>query len=284
MESGLSAPRTDTAADLAAATAWSRVVFAAVMIGLGMVGLYYGDFALVWQRIPIAELPGRQWFAYACASIELLGGIGLLVPGSRHLASAVLLVFLLLWLVLLKLPGVLAMPLMEATWLGFGEIAVMLAGCWIAFAATADGAGNRFRLLTGTGGIRSARLLFALALPMIGLSHFVYSKETVAFVPTWLPYPLGWAYLTGGASLVASAALLLRVVPRLAAMLEAAMLGIITLLVWGAGVVAAPTDRTQLTGLLISALIAGGAWLVADSYRGETTLTRGATAAKAATA
>jgi hypothetical protein len=57
------------------------------------------------------------------------------------------------------------------------------------------------------------------------------------------------------------------------------MLGIITLLVWGAGVVATPTDRTQWTGLLISSAIAGGAWLVADSYRRMPWLTtRAATA------
>jgi uncharacterized membrane protein len=180
------------------------------------------------------------------------------------------------------LPGVLAMPLMEATWLGFGEIAVMLAGGWIVFAAAHAGTAGRWQLFTGAGGVRSARLLFALSLPMIGLSHFVYSKETVAFVPAWLPYPLGWAYLTGGASLVASAALLLRVVPRLAAALEAAMLGAITVLVWGAGVIATPTDRTQWTGLLISFAIAGGAWLVADSYRIGAPLPQGTATAPAA--
>jgi uncharacterized membrane protein len=266
---------------LAAATAASRVAFALVMIGLGLIGFYYGDFALVWQRIPVAELPGRQYFAYCCAAIELLSGIGLLLPATRRWASAVLSVFLLLWLILLKLPAVLAMPLMEATWLGLGEIAILFAGGWILLAAACNPARPGWKWLAGPRGIGLSRLLFALSLPMIGLSHFVYGKETAAFVPAWLPYPLAWAYLTGAASLVASAALLFRVVPRLAATLEAAMLGVITLLVWGAGVIAAPTDRTQWTGLLISAAIAIGAWLVADSYRGETPAPAHAVATKA---
>jgi uncharacterized membrane protein YphA (DoxX/SURF4 family) len=101
---------------------------------------------------------------------------------------------------------------------------------------------------------------------MIGLSHFFYSEQTAAFVPAWLPWKLGWAYLTGTGSLVACVALLLGVVPRLAATAEAAMLTVITLLVWGPGLFAATPDRTQWTGFFISLAIAAGAWVVADAY------------------
>jgi uncharacterized membrane protein len=246
----------------------SRVFFAATMIGVGILGLMHGDFALVWQRIPIENLPGRQYFAYVSAAIELMTGIGLLLKPTATLAARVLCVFLLLWLVLLKLPAVVMVPQMEATWLGFGEIAVMLAGAWILFAADAGRwVREHLTFAVGANGVRWARLLFAVSLPMIGLSHFVYSKETVAFVPGWLPFPLAWAYLTGAGSIAASLALLFGVWPRLAATLEAAMLGVITLLVWGPGLLA-PFDRTRWTGFVISAAIACGAWIVADSYRG----------------
>jgi len=88
-----------------------------------------------------------------------------------------------------------------------------------------------------------------------------------ASVPHWLPFPLGWAYLTGAGSLAACLGLALGVAPRLAATLEAAMLGVITALVWAPGLFALPPDRTQWTGFLISAAIACGAWTVADTYR-----------------
>jgi len=107
----------------------------------------------------------------------------LLNPASR-LALRALFVFLLLWLVLLKLPAVVSMPQMEATCLGFGEIALMLAGVWIALAA--DAGLQCWRVSTfvvGTNGIHSARWLFVASLPMIGLSHFVYATETAAYVP-----------------------------------------------------------------------------------------------------
>jgi uncharacterized membrane protein len=251
----------------------SRIAFAATMIGLGVIGLIHGDFALVWQRIPIEHLPGRTAIAYACALVELGGGLALLPAATMRDAARVLAVFLLLWLVLLKLPAVVVVPQMEATWLGFGEIAVMFAGTWTLLAQRpGDWERARLPFAVGEHGLRGARALFIAALPMIGLSHFFYPDQTAAFVPAWLPYPLFWAYLTGTGSLAASLGLLLGVWPRLAATLEAAMLGIITLLVWGPKLLV--PDRTTGTGFVISIAIAGGAWIVADGYRDRGWLAR----------
>ena len=50
-------------------------------------------------------------------------------------------------------------------------------------------------------------------------------------------------------------------------MIEAAMLWIITVLVWVPRVVATPTDQANWTELCISCAIAAGAWLVAETYR-----------------
>lgn len=244
-----------------------RALLAAVMIGLGIRGLVYADFASVWQRIPIAHLPARMFFVYACALVELATGIGLLLRRAFPAASGILAIFLLLWAVLLKLPAVVYAPQMEATWLGFGEIAVILAGAWLLHAAhLGAGAAPRPGFMAGLTGLRGARLLFVLALPMIGLSHFVYVDQTAAFIPAWIPWPAGWARLTGGASIATSLALLFAVWPRLATTLEALMLSVITLLVWLPGVVAAPGNASW-TPLLMSTAIASGAWVVADSYR-----------------
>jgi uncharacterized membrane protein len=257
----------------------SQMAFAATMMALGIAGLIYGDFALVWQRIPIEHLSGRAFFAYAAAVIELVTGIGLLMKRTARLSSGVLLVFLLLWAVLLKLPAVIFAPQMEATWLGFGEIAVMLAGVWVLFASLVGDRQRGFmRFITGAKGIGTARLLFAVSLPMIGLAHFFYSEQTAALIPAWLPYHLGWAYLTGAGSIAACMGVLLAIAPRLAATLEAVMLWAITLLVWVPAILTTPTDRTPWTAFIISAVIASGAWLVADSYRHVGWLTSGAAA------
>jgi uncharacterized membrane protein len=262
----------------------SQLGFAVVMIGLGVIGLIYRDFAMGWQGIPIQHLPGRQFFVYASAMIELSTGFGLLFQRTTKISSRVLFVFLLLWAILLKLPPVLASPQIEGSWLGFGEIAVILAGGWVLFAAHAgEWERSHLKFAVGASGIRSARILFGVSLPMIGLSHFFYSAATAALVPAWLPDRVAWAYLTGAGDIVAGIAVLFAIFPRLAATTEAAMLGIITLLVWGPGLGTKPTDRLHITAFLISSVITCGAWIVADSYRGMSWFAVGSAARKTLT-
>lgn len=244
-----------------------HALLAAVMIALGLRGLYYGDSASVWQPIP-QEVPLRTLLVHACAAIELAAGIGLLVRRATDVAAAALFAFVLLWWAALKLPAAFARPLSAFSWLGVGEIGVIAAGAWTLFAMrVGDAALGRPRWLSGARGVCGARLLCALSLPMIGLSHFVYAKETAGFVPAWIPGPYFWAYLTGAASFCASLGMLFGMWPRLAIVLESAMLSVITVLVWLPGLLAAPSNDTW-TPFLMSTAIACGAWAVADGYRG----------------
>jgi len=56
-------------------------LFAVGMIGLGILALVYGDFALVWQ--PVAPwIPGRTVLAYASGVIMLFGRVGLLLRAT----------------------------------------------------------------------------------------------------------------------------------------------------------------------------------------------------------
>lgn len=87
-----------------------------------------------------------------------------------------------------------------------------------------------------------------------------------------LPWPAGWAILTGIGSLAACLALLFGVWPRLAATLEAAMVTLIGLLYWAPDLY---TGRTATTAFIITLLVAAGIGLVADSYRGSAWFARG---------
>src|SRR3977135_4144944 len=112
-------------------------LFAVGMIGLGILALVYGDFAFVWQ--PVAPwIPGRTVLAYASGLIMLFGGVGLLLTATAAWSARILFPYLIVWL-LLKVPALLVAPQMEAVWLGFGEIAVLVAGGWVLFATLAGG-------------------------------------------------------------------------------------------------------------------------------------------------
>ena len=242
----------------------TRILFATGMIALGILGLAYGDFALQWQPVP-AWLPWRGAFAYASAIIMVAGGIGLLFKRTAALSVRILFPYLILW-VLLKVPAVVMVPQMEATWLGCGEIAVLRAGGWVLFARLADlREDTALKFATDASGTHIAQFLFAIALLPIGLAHLVYPTETAALVPAWLPARTGWAYLTGAGQIAAGLGVLFSILPRLAAAAEATMLTLFGLLVWVPAVVAKPRDRLSWTALLITWAIAAAAWVVAGS-------------------
>ena len=229
-------------------------LFAVGMIGLGVLALIYGDFALVWQ--PVAPwVPGRTALAYGSGVLMLLGGAGLLWRDTAVWSARVLFPYLVLW-ALLKVPALVVAPRMEAVWLGFGELVVLMAGGWVLFVR---------RTGTGESSIRIARILFAVWLIPIGLSHIVYVKETVDLVPAWLPFRTGWAYLTGAGHIAAGLGVLFSVFPRVAAAAEAAMISVFTLLVWGPAIAAAPKTRLPWTAFFISWAIAAAAWVMAQN-------------------
>lgn len=248
----------------------SRIFYALAMLGLGVTGLVNGGLALVWQYIPMDKGPALQVIAYACATLEVLCGLGLLFPRMLQLSLRALFPYMLAWAVLLKLRVVFLLPLTIDSWGTFGEIAIMAAGAWCLFASHA-GAWEKRRLgfLTGERGVRWARLLVIVWLPMEGLVHFSDIKGVASFVPSWLPFHVAFAYLTGAGFVAAAAGMLFGVLPRLATNLLAFQLAFqlacITFLTWGAIL---DTGRTACTAFFISALITGGAWLVADTYRG----------------
>lgn len=241
-------------------------LFAVGMIGLGILALTYGDFALVWQPVA-AWVPGRTALAYASGVVMVLGGIGLLFESTAKWSVRVLFPYLILW-ALLKVPAVVVAPQIEGVWLGLGELTVLLAGGWTLFAVLADlKEGSLLAFATGVRGVRIARILFAVSLIPIGLSHIMYVAATANFVPAWLPYRVGWAYLTGAGQIACGLGVLFSVFPRVAAATEATMLSLFALLVWLPAIVAAPKTRLPWTAFFITWAIMAAAWVVAGNLR-----------------
>jgi uncharacterized membrane protein len=237
-------------------------LFAIGMIGLGIIALIYGDFALVWQ--PVAPwVPGRTALAYAFGVLMLLGGIGLLFNATVAWSIRILFPYLIIW-ALLKVPALFVAPQIEGVWLGLGELTVLLSGGWVLFARL-SALPDDSPFATGERGVRIARIMFAISLIPIGLSHFVYIKGTADLVPAWLPFRTGWAYLTGTGHIAAGLGVLFSVFPRAAARAEAGMLSVFTLLVWIPAIVSAPRTRLPWTAFFISWAIASAGWAVAQN-------------------
>lgn len=245
-----------------------NVVFAMAVAGLGVLSLSTGHFASVWQPVP-PQLPWREFFAQANGGLMCAVGAGLLSRRTVLPASGILTAYLLIWLVLLHGPQLVGAPLQEGSWAACAHNTELIAGSWIVLVTAMAATGTAtFRLPGGVSGLQLARLLFAISLPFLGVQHMVYAKAALTAVPAWLPFPLGWVYFTGAAHIAAGIGIGFGIIPRLAATLEAAMMGLFTVLVWLPGVMLMPGDRFQWTALLISSAMTAAAWIVAESYQG----------------
>ena len=243
---------------------FGRILFALGIAGLGVLSLVFGKFALQWQPVP-SWLP--EGLGYINGGILLVGGVGLLLVRRVAVVSALaLLAYLALWVVIQAVNDI-AHPLDVGANLALFEDLVLMCGAWIAYATLA---GDGMAFLKGTKGLMTARILFGIACLVFGLSHFLYADFTAQMVPAFLPLHLPLAYITGAGHIAAGLALISGVLPRLAAVCEAAMMSLFLVLVHIPMVAAPPPpDMAQLfwTMLCVAGALSGSAWLLAASLK-----------------
>jgi|SRR5215470_17472433 len=245
-------------------------LFVAGLIGLGVIALKVRDFAMVWQPVP-ESLPARHAVAVCTGVLMILLGLGLTIRGCREWATRILFVYLFAWAAL-KIPAVVVAPKMEAVYLGLGELTMLLCGGWTLLARLGEiPEKSVFGFLSGERGVRLARILFAISVIPVGLSHIVYAEITAGYVPHWLPYRIGWAYLTGAGQIASGLGLLFNVLPLIAAWAETGQVTLYTLLVWAPAVIATPKARLPWTAFFISWIIGAAALAVAQNVPAKST-------------
>jgi len=242
-----------------------RILLALSIVVLGAFSIAFHDFSPAWQPVP-KTIAWHDALAIVSGAAFLASGLALLVPRTAKIGSLALSGLLLLQLLLLHLPRIVAHPSVEGMWEGMSENLAQLAGAWTIFSLLARSGGA----LSDWSNARAGQILFALALPAIGLSHFVYVGDTAPLIPAWLPIHVPLAYFTGAAHIAAGLGILLGVLPRLAATLEAVMVSLFTLLVWVPVVIASPASRFDWVEICVSTAISGAAWAVAGSLRVRT--------------
>ena len=236
-----------------------RTVFVGSMILAGVVSTAFHDFALVFGQVS-KTVAGHDALVIASGTILLIGGTALLVRRTVRIAALGLAIVLRLFVLLLRIPGVVAHPLVEASWYGVGETSAIAAGAWTIFSIF------RGEPLATLGSVRVGRTVFALSLIPLGLAHFFYTQQTAPLIPSWLPFHVPLAYVTGAAHIAAGLGILIGIVPRLAATLEAMMVSLFTLLVWVPAVIATPKPDAWAE-FTVAADWSGAAWAVAESFR-----------------
>jgi uncharacterized membrane protein YphA (DoxX/SURF4 family) len=241
-------------------------LFAIAAASLAILSLTYGG-----QSFP-AWIPWRETWVDASALVVLAASTGLCFSRTA-LPSALTIGAYRAVLVVINVPPILAKPLSVVSWYGFCEALTSLLGAWVLYAMLRWQSRGSEMPIASERAVRAARVLFGLTCVFYGWSHFAYADYTASMVPTWLPDGLGFAYFTGLGHIAAGIGIMIGILPRLAATLEAVMMSLFGLLVWVPSLWAQPrptwvgTPQNQWSELLVTLLLAASAWIVADSLR-----------------
>lgn len=242
----------------------ARGSFAIAAASLAIWSLVYAHAA--GQSLP-AWVPWREAWIYTTGIILLAASAGLCFP--RTALASVLAIAVCRGLVgAVFIPVIVAKPLSIEGWYPFCEALTSLIGAWVVYALLRPQAGEPGTGLASAGALRTALVLFGLTCVFYGISHFLYVDYTASMVPGWLPGHLALAYFTGAGHIAAGVAIVIGIVPVLAATLEATMMTLFGLLVWVPSFFMQPRPKwagppdNQWSELVVNVVLAASAWMV----------------------
>lgn len=233
----------------------------AVVLGLG--GLVWGDFAVVWQ--PPNSVPGQTALGYVVAVPPLLAGLAIQWQRTTRIGASGLIVLYALAVILLDVPGGVAQPSVFVAWYGVAEHLALAAGGLVIYSFCEGLEPASAARLSKIG-----RLIFGTCLIYFGLAHHFYLAYTVKMVPAWLPPgQTFWAYATAAGHIAAGIAILSGIYARTAAVLLAAMFVVFAILVHAPSIVMAPHTHFNWVENATNFALIGSAWAIVASLRPE---------------
>jgi uncharacterized membrane protein len=247
-------------------------LFATAGAGLAILSLIYRDFAPMWQSIP-AWIPWRETWVYGCGLLVLAASAGLCFSRTALLSALIIGTYQAVWAVTRAAP-VIFKPLSVGPWYGFCEALTPVLGAWILYAILRSKSRvSETPSIASERVVRAAQVLFGLNCVVYGFAHFAYADFTASMVPTWLPSRLRFAYFTGLGHLAAGIGIIVGILPRLAATLEALMMSLFGFLVWVPSLLAqhppewATPPQNRWSEFVVTLLLAASAWIVAASVQ-----------------
>lgn len=239
-----------------------RIVFAIAIVGFGVLCLVYVDS--VHQLQPINELMSDETLVYD--ALAILTGVFLVAAGlaiganvkASSLAAA-LTAYFLLWIVLLQIPSAFIDPslLLSPWWVRTFETLALTGGALVLAGLTRRPEREQW--------LRAGRILFGISLPVFGVLHLIYADNVASLIPSWYPWPLFLAYLTGLANIAAGIAIVSGTLSRLAAILAGVMYGLYALTLHIPSQFEYADPRGEQTSLFVAIGMWGTAWIVTGS-------------------
>lgn len=241
------------------AGAVGRLLFGASAVLFSIVALMWHD-PQTWQELAkIWSVPFGVTIGAILMGAQIAGGIGILFSPTVRAASMILIIVYAVFS-LACIPAIVAHPVVYQGYGSFFELFAPLCGAVAVYAVSGS------RAVRSSGLRRFARIGMGLSAVSFALEQAFYLKATASFVPKWIPpNQMFWAVLTTVAFALAALALLVNRQARLATLLMTLMLVVFGLAIWVPVLVAHPQSHFSWSEFALTFLIAGAAWVVAET-------------------
>jgi uncharacterized membrane protein len=222
----------------------------------GVACFLQGDFTTFWQPVP-EDVPFRQPLAFISAALLVASGFGLFFAKTRRSAAIVQ-----IFLFSLYAASWLSRPIATGA-LGLAEHLAIVAGA-ITVATRHQSAVNKGWQLSST----AARILYGCCSIVFALAHVLFSKETAAMVPEWIPGDsVFWALFTGAGHFAVGIALIVNRLAFVATRWAALMYLSFAAFSWLPGAVTHPDQWLRWAGTAITLVMLAAVWLIGDDVR-----------------
>jgi uncharacterized membrane protein len=238
---------------------YGRIVFGTAAVLFSVIALKWHD-AETWQTLrQIWSLPAGHIVGECLMAAQIAGGVGIQFPRTSRFATIILGIVYSLFS-LACIPAIVAAPTTYAAYGSFFEQFCLLCGTIGLYAA------NEASPARATVFCRVARLGLGICAISFTLGQIVYLRFTAELVPKWIPpNQMFWAILTTIAFALAAIAILINRQARLVARLMTLMLAMFGVLVWIPRLISHPSSHSNWSEFALTTLIAGAAWMVAES-------------------
>jgi uncharacterized membrane protein len=203
-----------------------RIFYGLSIAAMGLLTIYFKDFP--YMLIP----PGHSWmndhvlFVYISGALLILAGACIVFEKKTMPVAILLGTVLLLIFCFYFIPYEL---LSSSNYMHFGdwenaakELALSGGAFVIAGRFSNRSENPLIRFLTRL--IPFGTIVFSLTIISFGIDHFLYATAAADYVPSWVPNHIFWIYFAGVALLGSGIGIILKIKPRLMAVLLGAMI------------------------------------------------------------
>jgi uncharacterized membrane protein len=260
--------------EISAARGWDKLiilgcVFIAVPLAIFAPEHFRGP-EFVQQVVP-SYMPARWFWPYFIGCALLAAATSLTFRKYVRLSSTLLGLMFFLFVCMIYSRGVLAHPHSRFAWTYALRDLSFCAGAWALASLYSRASSPQLSKWM----ILFSRVVIATAAIFYGVQHFLHPQFAPGVplelkMPSWVPFPSLWAYLTGAVLLAAGIALALNKKPRMAAASIGALMTVLTLFPYlavlvRAGSGSAPEFNEAINYVADTLLYAGAALALASA-------------------